>query len=238
MKELEIIPGVKIIGLALLLEKEKTLVFSDTHLGYEEFLNKQGIMVPKFQYKEVVEHLQAVLKHAMPEKIVINGDLKHEFGRISEQEWSEVLQFLDFLKDYEVILVKGNHDNIIGPIAGKKNVKVVDEYKIGSFLIAHGNRIPKTENRKLKTVIIGHDHPALGLREEGRLEKVKCFLAGKWQGKNLIVMPSLNFITEGVDILQERLLSPLLDDIGDFKAYCVEKNEVMYFGRIASLPKE
>jgi putative SbcD/Mre11-related phosphoesterase len=153
------------------------------------------------------------------------------------------LRFLDFLKDYEVVLVKGNHDNIIGPIAGKKNVKVVDDYQIGEFLITHGNKIPEdrklgTENPKLKTIIIGHDHPALGIREEARVEKVKCFLSGKWKNKNLVVMPSLNFIAEGVDILQEKLLSPFLYDIGDFKAYCVEKGEILYFGKIAGLPRE
>jgi len=243
MKELEILSGVRIVGLALFLEREKTLVFSDTHLGYEECLNKKGIMVPKFQYKDIIEHLEEILRHCKPERIVINGDLKHEFGFISEQEWNEVLRFLDFLKEYEVILVKGNHDNIIGPIAGRKNVSVVTDYQTGDFLITHGNKIPDdrklgTGNREPKTIIIGHEHPALGLREEGQFEKVKCFLTGRWQGKNLVVLPSLNFITEGVDILQERLLSPLLEDISEFKAYCIEKNEILYFGKISGLPKE
>ncbi|MFH1126206.1 MAG: phosphoesterase, partial [Candidatus Altiarchaeota archaeon] len=104
MKELEVLKGVRIVGLILYLEEEKTLVFADTHLGFEEFLNRQGILVPRFQYKDIVGHLKEVLSQCKPERIVIDGDLKHEFGRISEQEWTEVIRFLNLLEDYEVIL--------------------------------------------------------------------------------------------------------------------------------------
>ena len=63
-------------------------------------------------------------------EIIINGDIKHEFGTISEQEWRHTLRLLDFLSRYcdEVILIKGNHDMILGPIAKKRNVKVLEYY--------------------------------------------------------------------------------------------------------------
>jgi len=234
MTLLEVFAGVKIAGLTLWLEGERTLVFSDTHLGYEEFLNKQGILVPRFQYKSIVEHLKDVLARTKPKTVVINGDLKHEFGAISEQEWSEVMRFLTFLKDYDVALVRGNHDNILGPIASKKNVQVAEEFKTGGFLIIHGNRTPtKKTLDDVHTIIIGHEHPALGLREKGRTEKIKCFMVGRWKDRNLVVMPSLNFVTEGVDVMKERLLSPLLQhDLSDFRIIGVEKNELLDFGRL------
>lgn len=237
MKELEILPGVKIIGLTLLLEEEKTLVFSDTHLGYEEYLNKQGILVPRFQYNDIVEHLKEILSQTRPERIVIDGDLKHEFGTISRQEWNEVMRFLDLLKEREVVLVKGNHDNIIGPIAGKKNVKVVGEHKTGVFLITHGNKTPTKKSLEgVDTIVMGHEHPALCLREEGRTEKIKCFMVGRWKNKNLVVLPSLNFVTEGVDILKERLLSPMLQqNLSEFRIIGIEKNEILDFGRLGRI---
>jgi putative SbcD/Mre11-related phosphoesterase len=239
MSFLEVFPGVKIAGLSLWLEGERTLVFSDTHFGFEEFLNKQGVLVPRFQYKDVVEHLRGVLATVKPKTVVINGDLKHEFGGISEQEWSEVLRFLTFLKDYHIVLVRGNHDTILGPIAGKKNVSVVEEFKTGGFLIVHGNRIPTRKMLEgVHTVVIGHEHPAIGLRERGRTEKVKCFMVGVWKGRNLVVLPSLNFVTEGIDVLKEHLLSPLLQhDLSGFRIVGVEKNELLDFGTLGNIEK-
>jgi hypothetical protein len=237
MDELEILPRLRIVGLTLFLEKERTLVFSDTHLGYEEYLNKQGILVPRFQYNSVAAHVKEALKQTNPSTVVINGDLKHEFGTISKQEWSEVLRFLDLFKGMEVVLVKGNHDNIIGPLAGRKNVVLADSHAAGSILITHGDKNPGVRQlRKVDTVVIGHEHPALGLREEGRVEKVKCFLVGRWKSRSLVVMPSLNFVAEGVDVLRERMLSPLLQqNMDDFRAIAVEDGVLMDFGRLGRL---
>jgi putative SbcD/Mre11-related phosphoesterase len=234
MDSVEILPGFYAVGLCLHIPEHETLVFADTHLGYEEYLNKIGVLVPRFQYDDVVSHVRKAVEECSPIKIIINGDLKHEFGGISRQEWKEVLKFLDELGDYEVVLVKGNHDNIIGPITGKRNVEVVDQIKLGTTLLVHGHKTPDDNTLNgVKTIIIGHEHPCVGLREEGRVEKVKCFLVGRWQNKNLIVLPSLNFLTEGTNILQERLLSPFLQgDLGDYKAYGVEAGEIMDFGEL------
>jgi len=40
---------------------------------------------------------------------VVNGDLKHEFGQISRQEWNETQEFLEYLKANfdDIILIKG-----------------------------------------------------------------------------------------------------------------------------------
>jgi len=119
----------------LALYTDNILIIADTHIGYEEALNKQGILIPRFQFKEIIkrlEHIFAVLKNKRIDKIIINGDVKHEFGTISEQEWRHTLQLLDFLSKHckEIILIKGNHDTILGPIAKKRKVKVIDNYII------------------------------------------------------------------------------------------------------------
>ncbi|MFH1403273.1 MAG: metallophosphoesterase [Candidatus Altiarchaeota archaeon] len=228
-------PGFNIVGLTLHVNEYSTLAFADTHLGYEEALNKQGVLVPHFQYADIVSHIREAVSMVEPERIVINGDLKHEFGGISRQEWDEVLKFLDELKDYDVTLVRGNHDTVIGPIADRKGVKVVEELRLGTTLFVHGHKIPE-DTDGIETIVVGHEHPCIGLREEGRVERVKSFLAGEWEGLDLIVLPSLNFLTEGVDVTQERLLSPLLrGDIRDFRAYGVENGEIMYFGTLNSI---
>lgn len=234
---MEILPGMEIVDLGLWLKKEKILVVSDFHLGYEEMLEDKGLLVPRFQLKEVTKRLEKILKRVKPKKIIINGDLKHEFGRILNQEWKDSLRLVDFLLKScgELVLVKGNHDLFLGAIAGKRGLKIVDDCLINGILIVHGDKLKKI-NKKIKTIIIGHEHPAVGLREKGKAEKYKCFLKGKFEGKNLIVLPSFNLLFEGTDITKEELLSPYLRDIKGFEAYVVGEEEVLGFGLVANLP--
>ncbi|MBU0628903.1 MAG: metallophosphoesterase [Nanoarchaeota archaeon] len=236
---MEITKGIGVIGLSLYLKKENTLVISDTHIGYEESLNKQGVLIPRFQFKEIIKRLENIFKKTgKVDKIIINGDIKHEFGTISEQEWRHTLRLLDFLGRHcnELVLIKGNHDKVLGPIAEKRKVKVVEEYKVGSILIIHGDKIPDEKRLKgIKTIIIGHEHPAVSVKEGSRAELFKCFLKGKWKGRALIVQPSFNLVTEGTDVLKERLLSPFLkQDLGKFECFVVADN-IYGFGKLNKL---
>ncbi|MEK6905417.1 MAG: metallophosphoesterase, partial [Nanoarchaeota archaeon] len=131
---MEISKSIKIVDAALWFEAEKALVINDLHLGYEEALHRKGIMVPRFQLEQIIDKLKIILQKTKPTKVIINGDLKHEFGKVLRQEWKEVLNFLDFVlaNVEEVIIIKGNHDPIIQPIADKRGVLVVNEYTIGN----------------------------------------------------------------------------------------------------------
>jgi hypothetical protein len=226
-----------------ILVKKNTVIFSDFHIGYEEALNKKGILLPKFQFKEIINRLNKIFldlkkRKIKIEKVVINGDLKHEFGKISEQEWRETLRLLDFLLKHskEIILVKGNHDNILGPIAEKRNVKIVEYFMVDNVLIVHGNKIPEKEIiERCNTIIIGHEHPAVSLRDDARNEKFKCFLKGRFKNNELVVMPSFCLATEGTDVLSENLLSPFLkQDISNFDAIIVA-DKVYDFGKLKNL---
>jgi uncharacterized protein len=212
------------------------LVITDTQIGYEESLNKQGIMIPRMP-NELMKRLERIIEIAKPSKIVINGDVKHEFGTISESEWRNVSRLVDFLvSKAELVLVKGNHDTVLGPIAAKKNVIIRDYYCIGDIYLCHGHQIPEDEDfRMAKTVIIGHEHPAVALRDNGRVERFKCFLKGKYKDKVLIVQPSFNLLTEGTDVLSEKLLSPFLQhNIKDFEIF-IAAEKPLYFGKISQL---
>lgn len=229
---MEILPGIEIIGLALWIQKEKILVISDLHLGYEEMLERQGVLTPRFQLKDMVEQLTQVFKKVQPEIVVINGDLKHEFGNILGQEWRDILQLFEFLEKncLEIVIVKGNHDIFLGPLAKKKNIQPVTYFQQNDLLIAHGDKIIDAG----KTIIIGHDHPAITIRDKVKAEKYKCFLRGKWKRKNLIVMPSFNPLTKGMDVTQGKLLSPYLKDIKNFEVYVIE-DRTYYFGMVKDM---
>ena len=235
---MKIVNNIEITDLALYLKKENMLIIADSHIGFEEALNKQGVLVPRIHFKELVKRLEKIINGKRFEKIIINGDIKHEFGKISETEWRNTLRLLDFLGRYcdEIILIKGNHDNIIGPVAEKRKVRVKDYYKIGNILIIHGNKIPdKAVLKQVKTIIIGHEHPAIMLRQGLRSEKYKCFLKGKYKRKVLIVQPSLNLLTEGTSIDKEKLLSPFLQQsLSNFDVYIVA-DKVYEFGKVKNI---
>ncbi len=241
-KHIELKKGFEIIDVALYLKDYRILVFGDVHIGYEEALNKQGILVPRFQFQETMKRIRNIIDNVNGDinTIIINGDLKHEFGNISNQEWKETLEFLDYLsnKCKEIILVKGNHDTILGPIARKRNVKLVESYLTDDkkIFFIHGDKIP--ENFPLcEIVIISNEHPAVSLRDGIRTEVYKCFLHGKWKGKELIVLPSFNVVTEGTDVIKEKLLSPYLhQNLDEFEAFIVA-DEVYKFGKLRQIKR-
>jgi len=237
----KILPEAEIIDLSLFFPKEKILVLTDLHLGFEEALIRQGVSVPRFNFSDSVKKLNKIFAlTGKVEKIIILGDLKHEFGLISQQEWSEVSRLLAFfnLNSEEIILLKGNHDNILGPIAKWNKLSIQDSFffEEKKILFLHGDKIPETkEFQKAKILVIGHEHPAITLSEGVKKEKFKCFLKGKYMKKNLIVLPSFNLASEGTDVLKEKLLSPFLEqNLDDFDVW-VAADKTYFFGKIKGL---
>src|SRR3989338_10295565 len=152
---MNVLNSIELIDLAIY--TNKTLILTDFHIGYEEALNKQGLMVPRFQFPEIMNRLEKIFLRLKGKKvytIIVNGDLKHEFGTISEQEWRHTLRLLDYFGQHckEIILIKGNHDTILGPIAKKRNVNVVEHYlisPIGKKPLKNRNTIKINPTKKI-----------------------------------------------------------------------------------------
>jgi uncharacterized protein len=249
----KILPGIELIDLAIWLPEQKLLALSDTHIGYEEALTKRGVLLPRFQFKDLYARMKRIIdtiekkskKKQAIECILINGDLKHEFGRISDQEWRETLQFLDLLLLHapRVVLVKGNHDTILGPIARKRKVELVQHFQAGSVLFMHGHELPKKDLLKkttYQTLVIGNEHPAISVGDTVRRETYKCFLKGLWKRKNFLVLPSFNTLTEGTDMLQEKYLSPFfaarsVRNSCEVWVFDAKQDKHLFFGKLSTL---
>ena len=225
------------IETSLYLKDHKTLVLADLHFGFEESMHRQGVLVPKRQYKLMMEQLKRIISKVEVEKVVLNGDVKHEFGTITRQEWKDVNAFLDFCRENfkEIIVVKGNHDPILEFLINKRNIEEVKEYTIGDVLITHGDYVPSKLN---KIILIGHEHPAITLKHEAKWEKYKCFLKGNFEESVLIVQPCFNPLVEGSDVTKEKKFGPFLDqDLDDFEVFIYdEKNrDVLFFGKLEEI---
>jgi len=217
-------------------------VLSDLHIGYEGEMHKKGVLVPKTQFKQIMQELEKIFaviekKKWTCKRIVLNGDVKHDFGRISEQEWREILRLIDYLlKKGEVIVVEGNHDPVLQPIAAKRDIRLVKDVQVGQVLIHHGDTLIDVKNYKNpKIIVMGHEHPALCLSEGARKERFKCFLKGTYRRRTLLCLPSFNPLTMGTDMLREKTLSPLLDrDLSNFEAW-IAADQIYYFGKLKDI---
>lgn len=224
--------NMEIVGLGLYLVDENMLIVADLHIGYEEALTEEGIYIPPVQASEIKETINRMVAETGASKLILLGDIKHEFGDVSRQEWRETSELLSHLAEnlkLEVSVVRGNHDNYLIPILKKMNIPLYDPYMLhGEILFFHGHKPLPMEGltEKVKTVIMGHEHPAIALRDElGARVKLKAFLEGEYMGKKVIVLPALSPLMPGTEVNVERnLLSPLLREasVDDFRVYAVD----------------
>ena len=73
IKPFKILPDIFALGHGIWISDPKILVIADLHIGYEEALNKEGVLVPRHQFKLTKELLEKMLAVVKPEIIVING---------------------------------------------------------------------------------------------------------------------------------------------------------------------
>jgi len=228
--------GIKITSLyAAYIEEHSAVVMADLHIGYESYLQHEGVSIPKYQKKIMVRRVEEIMRRYEPEKIIINGDFKHEFGKNLRQEWREVDEMLSFMVGKaDVVIVRGNHDNFLKTIASRHGAKMFEEYSLGNFKMVHGHRNVK---RGGKMLIIGHEHPSIEIRDEvGAVIKLPCYLYG---GETL-VLPAMSPLAAGTDVISEEdYLSPILREMDTDKmdVYAINENELLPFSKLGFLRK-
>lgn len=233
MDRIEVARGVEATrDFALFLRDERALVISDLHLGFEGALAEQGVSIPRFQRRVILERLGKMLDRVKAEKVIVAGDFKHEFSRNLTDEWIEVKQVLRFLMDRVTpILVRGNHDNYLATILGDLSLPLHDRYDIANVTIVHGHEDVST----LHPIVMGHEHPAVKLKDElGAVVSVPAFLVMD----RLIVLPAFSPLAIGVDVSSYPYLSPILNRMPIDDAHVIgadEKEGLLDFGRVRGL---
>ncbi len=214
------------------------LAVSDLQLGYEAALAARGISVPGSQYPQIEAAIGEMLDATGAKRILFNGDIKHEFSRPLQQEWTEVVSLLDFIsaRKVEPVFVKGNHDNFIAKILRARHIRMRDYFLEKGFLFVHGHRRLQDyadygKMKDYRTLVIGHAHPAVSIRDEiGVPRKFKCLLKGTFNRRPLIVLPSISPLAAGYDVTREQaddeFVSPILEkcDVGEFVPVVIDED--------------
>lgn len=245
MRSISLAPGVELIDLALFLPEQRALAIADVHLGIEDALRAEGVLVPRSNRAQVQHRLERIFHelHVTPserlQKIIINGDLRHQFGPLSPVERRESREFLRWLACWteQIVLVEGNHDGSLQQLVAER-ITVTKGYSEGDCWFVHGSE--SEELGEGAWIVIGHEHPAVGLRDPvtERIEVYKCFLVGKFAKKNLLVLPSFNQVVRGSDLLKEQPISPFVQqsDLEEFSVYVVSDDGSLYeFGPLRRL---
>jgi putative SbcD/Mre11-related phosphoesterase len=190
------------------------LVVSDLHLGLEGSVTHEGNYVPQFQLEQIKEDVRKASDRTGASRILLNGDLKHEFKYTRFSEKREIEEFVDLLHSLfdEVVVVEGNHDTFLEEVL--EDVRYEETHLEHGLLFMHGHEALKPDV-EYDTLVIGHEHPALELKDDvGTTEKIDCFLYGKMKnGKSIVVMPAFSKISGGSavnNVPQSKLLSPVL----------------------------
>ena len=229
----EVLPGVTITrDYALWLPREKALAISDLHLGYEGALQEAGVSIPRRQKGVMLERLARLLAKYEPERVIVDGDFKHEFYRNLEEEWKDVQDVLDFLSERTVpVLVRGNHDNYLMQILAKKGLDLHRKFELGGFTFIHGHDDPGVSG----PLVLGHEHPAVKLRDGlGATYSLPAFVVLP----DLVILPAFSPLALGVDVTERPKMSPLLQDrdLRDARVLAIdEATGLMDFGRVRNL---
>lgn len=238
-EDIELLEGLP----AIYIKSLKSIVISDPHLGYEGVMAKRGMLLPKVNYKKMIEILEAALKKTKAGTIIVDGDIKNEFSTVDPEEFNELFDFVSFAKEKKVklILIKGNHDNFVERYREPFKLTVAaQELRLNDYVFFHGEELP-VDLKKTKMLIMGHEHPAIGvMNAAGTKEKIRCFLFGKYKGVPILVLPAMNYYAAGTDVNfhpKRHLLAPIFKhmDIDKMRAIAVGYGSTIDFGTVGKL---
>ncbi|MEM4312041.1 MAG: metallophosphoesterase [Nitrososphaerales archaeon] len=213
---------------SLYLEREEALIVADLHLGLEEEQESKGIHIPFTTFPKITELVLNPCEALNCKRLIILGDVKHEFAKPLELEWFTTKRLFKMIRDIgaEPEVVKGNHDNYIAIILKEMNVKLYEEkIELDRFTLIHGH-LPF--DQKVRHIIMGHEHPVITIKDDlGVKHRYKAFLDGEVEGRRITVLPSVSPLALGLDINEvpsRELLSPLLKgkDLSELTPYLIE----------------
>ncbi|MEM2102098.1 MAG: metallophosphoesterase [Candidatus Bathyarchaeia archaeon] len=150
---------------ALLLrhEKQRTLIVSDLHIGWEVALSEKGVHVPS-QMPKLLEKLVQIIKQTKPSMLLLLGDVKHTIAKAATEEWRDIPDFFETLtKTVPAIkIILGNHDGNLEPLLPEKiEILPPTGTTIGDVGFFHGHTWPAVELLKCRTMVMGHVHPMI-----------------------------------------------------------------------------
>lgn len=171
---------------ALFWKRLEILIIADLHLGKSMSFAKNKQFLPPYDTKDTLEKLFITLDKIKPKKLIIVGDLVHDFLSTLSLKNRDYKNFNLYTKHTEFIWVKGNHDKNVN-IEGFKNYL---NYEIEKFIFTH----QPVESSLYQ--ICGHYHPKVKISHKGKTIFKSSFV----HNEQLFILPSFGSLTGGLDL--------------------------------------
>lgn len=199
------------------------LVVADLHIGIEEELREKGVQIPS-RAEVMARRLVDLADRTGATELVVLGDVKHLVPRMASRERRDVYVFFrDLSETFRAItIVQGNHDGILRNIV-PRTVRFRSPYgfRRGDLGLCHGHAWPYKKVMEAETLVMGHNHPAVGFRDLlGRREITPCWMRAPFVRstkryarlpREAIVVPAFNELCGGTPVndVRTRFLGPI-----------------------------
>lgn len=228
----------------------ESLVVADLHIGLEEELREKGVQIPS-RAEVMGRRLVDLASRTGATQLVVLGDVKHLVPRMASRERRDVYVFFRDLADTfdTITIAQGNHDGVLRNIV-PRTVRFRSPYgfRDGDVGYCHGHAWPYKKVMQARTLVMGHNHPAVGFRDAlGRRDIVPCWMRAPFVRKakrypelpeEAIIVPSFNELCGGMPVndVRARFLGPLFRaGLLGVEAATLHLLDGTYLGRLGDL---
>jgi DNA ligase-associated metallophosphoesterase len=178
---------------AMLIERTRTLLVADVHLGKDTTFRIAGIPIPGDATADSLARLSSALERSQARRLIFLGDLVHARTSLDAMTVSTIQAWRERHREIEMLLVPGNHDAHSGALPPELRIKTTAEELIEPpFVFKHHPEVSPHGY-----ALAGHIHPAIRLTGRGRQkERVACFLFRREVG----LLPAFGTFTGKADI--------------------------------------
>ena len=217
---------------ALMLEgKNRSLIITDLHIGFESSLFGNNIFVGKnTTIQETINCIEEILEKTKANSLILLGDVKSSIKSISKNEWSEVpLFFKKMSEKVDTILVPGNHDaNIQKLVPDEVTLASSTGLVIENILLTHGHTMPSENFSNVDKIIMGHLHPVF-FQDESVINGKRVWISIKADKQQIFsstsgevevtIVPSFNkYFYSTHKKKYKKSISPILEKIKKIKS--------------------
>jgi hypothetical protein len=181
---------------ALWIPGTRTALIADAHLGYSWAQRRRGALGPLAD-AAAKEKLLALMAELSPLHLVFLGDLVHAPRPCApEREWIEAL-LNQLSQSTQITSVRGNHDRAFAREFGNLKLNCVETWSAPGLLALHGDRLSQSPIPESATLIMGHFHPSLAIRDSaGASQRLPLFLASS----RCVVLPAFSPFARGFQV--------------------------------------
>ncbi len=212
---------------ALILEgKNRSLVVTDLHIGFESILSSKNIFVGKNTIlQETIKELESIIESSKVNSLILLGDIKSSIKSIAKSEWDEIPLFFKKMNNLvDTILVPGNHDaNIQKLVPNEITLISSTGLIVENTLLTHGHTLPTENFSQVDRIIMGHVHPVF-FQEESVLNGQQVWVSIKTEKQQIFsstsgvlditIIPSFNkYFYATHKKKYKRSISPIIEKI-------------------------